>query len=78
VVVHDDRIVFERYSDDSGSRALETSFSVAKSLVSAPVGIAIDQGRIGSATDPVTDYTPPGAGRRSLVFVVPRRSSSVG
>src|SRR3954469_13428345 len=56
VVVHDDRIVFERYT--AGPDTLETSFSIAKSFVSALVGIAIDHGAIGSATDPVTDYVP--------------------
>ena len=34
------------------------SFSVAKSFVSTLVGIAIDEGLIGSVEDPVTDYLP--------------------
>lgn len=51
------------YHDDSGPGTLETSFSVAKSLVSTLVGIAIDQGRIGSVDDPVTRYVPELAAR---------------
>jgi CubicO group peptidase (beta-lactamase class C family) len=58
VVVHDDRVVFERYAGGSSARARETSFSVAKSFVSTLVGIALDQGRIGSVDDPVTRYVP--------------------
>jgi CubicO group peptidase (beta-lactamase class C family) len=58
LVVQRDRIIFERYSGGSGVNARETSFSVAKSFVSTLVGIAIDQGRIRSEADPVTDYVP--------------------
>jgi len=58
VVVDRDRIVYERYFDGAGPRTLGTSFSVAKSLLSTLVGIAIDRGRIGSVGDPVTVYVP--------------------
>jgi CubicO group peptidase (beta-lactamase class C family) len=63
VVVHGGRIVYERYYGDSGPKTLETSFSVAKSFVSTLVGIAIDEGRIGSVDDPVTRYLPELASR---------------
>ncbi|HEY9377585.1 MAG TPA: serine hydrolase [Jiangellaceae bacterium] len=58
VVVQSDRLVYERYLDGSGPQTLETSFSVAKSVLSTLVGIAIDEGAIGSVEDPVTDYIP--------------------
>lgn len=58
VVVHRDRVVFERYDDGASAQTRETSFSVAKSFVSTLVGIAIDHHVIGSATDAVTDYVP--------------------
>ncbi|UUT34997.1 serine hydrolase [Microbacterium elymi] len=58
LVIHHDRIVYERYFDGSGPQTTETSFSVAKSFVSTLVGIAIEQGRIRSIDDPVTDYVP--------------------
>ena len=35
-----------------------TSFSVAKSFVSALVGIAIGEGKIASVRDPITKYLP--------------------
>jgi CubicO group peptidase (beta-lactamase class C family) len=63
LVVHHDRIVDERYFNDSGRRSLVTSWSVAKSFVSTLVGIAIDEGFVGSVDEPVTDYVPELAAR---------------
>jgi CubicO group peptidase (beta-lactamase class C family) len=58
VVVHNDRLVYERYFDSSDPATVQTSFSVAKSVLSTLVGIAIDEGLIGGVDDPVTDYLP--------------------
>ena len=58
LVVDDDELVYERYLDGADPDARQTSFSVAKSFVSTLVGIAIDEGLIGSVEDPVTDYVP--------------------
>jgi CubicO group peptidase (beta-lactamase class C family) len=58
LVVHEDRVVSERYFDGATRETLQTSFSAAKSFVSTLVGIAIDAGLIGSVEDPVTDYLP--------------------
>jgi CubicO group peptidase (beta-lactamase class C family) len=58
LVVHNDRLVYERYFADSERTTLQTSFSVAKSFVSTLVGIAIDEGHIGSVDQAVTDYLP--------------------
>jgi len=63
VVVHEDRLVYERYFGGSTRESLQTSFSVAKSFVSTLVGIAIDQGLIGSVEDRITDYLPELAAR---------------
>jgi CubicO group peptidase (beta-lactamase class C family) len=63
VVVQGDRLVLERYFGDSTRASLQTSFSAAKSFVSTLVGIAIDEGLIGSIEDPVTDYLPELAAR---------------
>jgi hypothetical protein len=38
LVVHKDRLVYERYFEGSDRRTLKTSFSVAKSFVSTLVG----------------------------------------
>ena len=58
VVVDDDRLVYERYLGGADRHTRQTSFSVAKSFLSTLVGIAIDEGRIGGVTDPVTEYVP--------------------
>lgn len=63
LVVDDDEVVYERYFGGTGPDALQTSFSVAKSFVSALVGIAIDEGLIGGVGDPLTEYVPELAAR---------------
>jgi CubicO group peptidase (beta-lactamase class C family) len=63
LVVHRDRLAYERYFDGATRKSLQTSFSAAKSFVSTLVGIAIDAGLIGSVQDPVTDYLPELAAR---------------
>ena len=63
LVVHEDRLVHERYFDGATRESLQTSFSAAKSFVSTLVGIAIDAGLIESVDDPVTDYLPELAAR---------------
>jgi CubicO group peptidase (beta-lactamase class C family) len=58
LVAREDELVYERYFGGAERQTLQTSFSVAKSFVSALVGIAIEDGLIGSVEDPVTDYVP--------------------
>lgn len=58
VVVQGGRIVLERYFNGYDRDSVATSFSVAKSFVSAMLGIAIAEGKVGSVDDPVTRYLP--------------------
>jgi CubicO group peptidase (beta-lactamase class C family) len=58
LVLHQDRVVYERYLNGADRAARQTSFSVAKSFLSTLVGIAMEEGLIGSVDDPVTDYVP--------------------
>ncbi len=58
IVIQDDQVIYERYFNGAARDTMLTSFSVAKSFDSALVGIAIDEGFIGSVDDPVTDYLP--------------------
>lgn len=58
VIIHNDRIVLEKYGLDFSARGRWTSFSVAKSLTSTLVGAAIKDGAIGSIEDKVSDYIP--------------------
>ena len=58
LVVRNDSIIYEKYFDDYDHTSLFPGFSVAKSFLSALVGIAIDEGFIKSTHQPVTDFLP--------------------
>jgi CubicO group peptidase (beta-lactamase class C family) len=62
LVLQDGRIVYERYWRGNDAHTHWISWSVAKSFVSALVGIAVHDGAIGSIEDPVTRYLPELAG----------------
>ncbi|HET7855765.1 MAG TPA: serine hydrolase [Gaiellaceae bacterium] len=63
LVIHEDRLVRERYFGGSTRETLQTSFSAAKSFVSTLVGIAIEEGLIRSVDDRLTEYLPELAAR---------------
>jgi CubicO group peptidase (beta-lactamase class C family) len=58
LVIHDDRLLYERYFDGYDESSIHTSFSMAKSFAAALVGIAIDEGHINSVNEPITNYIP--------------------
>ena len=58
LVVQDTAILYERYWDGYNENSLSNSFSVAKSIVSLLVGIAIDEGKIKSVVQKVSDFFP--------------------
>jgi CubicO group peptidase (beta-lactamase class C family) len=58
LVIQDDRLLYEGYFNGYDRKSTQTSFSTAKSFVSALVGIAIEEGYIGSIDDPITKYIP--------------------
>ncbi len=58
VVLKDGEIVYENYFLGTGPDDLRISWSVAKSYLSALVGILLDEGAIDSLDDPVTKYAP--------------------
>ncbi len=62
LVMRDGQIVHEEYALGSSRETRWISWSVAKSFVSAMVGIALDEGRFGSIQDPITTYVPELAG----------------
>ena len=62
LVLKDGKITFEQYWQTGGRDQTWLSMSVAKSFISALIGIAVDQGLIGDITEPVTDYVPELAG----------------
>lgn len=58
IVIKDDTIRYEGYFNGSKNDSMFSSFSVAKSLDSVLVGVAIDEGKIASVRDPITKYLP--------------------
>jgi CubicO group peptidase (beta-lactamase class C family) len=58
LVIHDDKLLYERYLDGYDEHSIHTSFSMAKSFASALVGVAIDEGHIKSVDEPITNYIP--------------------
>ncbi|MBG9792560.1 beta-lactamase [Paenibacillus dendritiformis] len=62
LVIKDDTILTERYYNGYTRESTATSMSVAKSFISALMGIAFDEGSMRDVHDPVTRYLPELAG----------------
>jgi CubicO group peptidase (beta-lactamase class C family) len=58
IVIKNDTIIYEKYFNGYRRNSINKSFSIAKSFISALVGIAIDHGYIKSIDEPVIDYIP--------------------
>ncbi len=58
LILHNSEITYENYWLSGGEDVQWISMSVAKSFISALLGIAIDQGYINSVSESVTDYVP--------------------
>ena len=58
LIIKDDKIVFEQYLNQTNEETHFLSMSMAKSLTSVLVGMAITDGAIPSVNDPVVKYIP--------------------
>ena len=58
LIVQNDSIRYEHYWEGYGPESRSNSFSMAKSIVSILVGIAIKEGKIESVHQPVSDFLP--------------------
>ncbi|MFZ9482567.1 MAG: serine hydrolase domain-containing protein [Ilumatobacteraceae bacterium] len=56
LILRDGEVVHEQYRLTGGRNVQWISWSVAKSFISALVGIAVEQGHIRSISDPISDY----------------------
>jgi CubicO group peptidase (beta-lactamase class C family) len=63
IVIRNDEILYERYFNGYQRDSIVTSFSIAKSVTSALVGIGIDEGFIANVDDPIVKYLPELRGR---------------
>jgi hypothetical protein len=58
VIIQDDQIVSEKYYRGNTANTQNISWSMSKSFISALVGIAVDEGHIGSIDEAVEVYAP--------------------
>lgn len=58
LVIRNDSLVYEKYHHQYVEDSWVASFSMAKSFTSALVGLAVEEGFIGSVEDLVVDYIP--------------------
>jgi CubicO group peptidase (beta-lactamase class C family) len=58
VVIKDDTILFEKYYRGNTEKSRTISWSVAKSFISALLGVAVKEGYIKDIKQPITDYVP--------------------
>ncbi len=58
VVIKNDSLFYDQYWEGYNDKSVSNSFSIAKSIVSVLVGIAIDEGKIKSINEPVANYIP--------------------
>jgi CubicO group peptidase (beta-lactamase class C family) len=70
IVIRNDTLLYEQYFNGYGRDSMMTSFSVAKSVASTLVGIAIDKGQILGVADPITNYLPELARRDTLFRLI--------
>lgn len=56
LVIRNDSLLYEYYGDERNMESINPSFSVAKTFVSALIGIAISEGLIKSTQEPITNY----------------------
>ncbi len=70
LVVHDGQVVYEHHRWPYGPTSLHQSWSVMKQVLSALVGLAIQQGRIASVDEPMDRYAPAlsGNGFKGVTF----------
>jgi CubicO group peptidase (beta-lactamase class C family) len=69
VVVWGDTVIFEQYWGEHDENKTGNSFSMAKSVVSLLVGVAIEEGQIKSLDDPVSDYLEEFKGEKENVTI---------
>ena len=58
LVMHRDRLILEQYWQGHQANDLVNSMSMVKTLLALLIGVAIDEGQIGSIQDPIGTYLP--------------------
>lgn len=58
MIIHKDTIIYEKYMNGLKPEITHISWSMAKSFISGMIGIALEEGKIKSINDQITDYLP--------------------
>jgi CubicO group peptidase (beta-lactamase class C family) len=58
LIIKGDRVVFERYLNNTDEYTHFISMSAAKSITSILIGMAVEDGHIASVDDPIVEYVP--------------------
>jgi CubicO group peptidase (beta-lactamase class C family) len=58
IIIRNDTILYEGYGNEYTRSSINTSFSVAKSITSLLIGIALDENKISSTHEKITHYLP--------------------
>lgn len=58
LVIKNDSIIYEKYAENYSDTLKTNSFSMAKSVISMLIGVAIKEGKIKSIDEPVFNYLP--------------------
>jgi len=58
LIIRNDTLLYDFYGEKTSAVDVNASYSVAKSFTSALIGVAIEEGKIGSVNDKVVDYIP--------------------
>lgn len=70
LIIKDDSICYEQYWDGYSEESFSNSFSVAKSIISILTGIALDEGKIKSLDQHVSDFLPEfKEGKKALITI---------
>jgi len=79
LMIKNDSVLFEKYWDGYNNSSLSGSFSMAKSITSLLIGVALKEGRIKSLQDPVGNYLPEFAdGEKAKIKIIHLLTMSSG
>jgi CubicO group peptidase (beta-lactamase class C family) len=79
LMIQNDSVKYERYWDGYSDSSLSSSFSMAKSITSLLIGIALKEGKIKSLQEPVGNYLPEfTTGEKAKVKIVDLLTMSSG
>jgi len=69
LVAWGDTVIYEEYWGEHNADRISNSFSMAKSIISLLIGVALDEGKIKSIDEPVANYLPEFADEKKNITI---------